>query len=88
MLETQTFPRPSSYFKIAYLFKVHDGGNKRKKTLKAKGNMREGKGKSSLLLKKAENYNHPWPHVSSLRISFFFFWLFANQSGILLWDTK
>lgn len=50
--------------------------------------MREGKGKSSLLLKKAENYNHPWPRVSSLRISFFLFWLFASQSGILLWDNQ
>lgn len=44
MLESQTFPRPSSYLKIAYLFKVHDGRNKRKKTGKAKENMTAAKG--------------------------------------------
>jgi hypothetical protein len=36
ILESQTFPRPSSYLKTAYLFKVHEE-NKRKKSLKANG---------------------------------------------------
>lgn len=86
MLETQTFPRPSSYFKIAYLFKVHDEGTQEKKDSQSQREHERAKGESSLLLKKAENYNR---RVSSLRIFFLFlFWLFANQSGILLWVMK
>ena len=86
MLETQTFPRPSSYFKIAYLFKVLDEGTQEKKDSQSQREHERAKGESSLLLKKAENYNR---RVSSLRIFFLFLiWLFANQSGILLWVMK
>lgn len=52
VLESQTFSRPGSYLKTAYLFKVQHGDTERKRTPKANGEHEIGERKIPLASKK------------------------------------